>query len=57
MDSDETADGIMYADIPTRGIKTLYTTIGDVLGWLCVLGFGALIVMSIIESRVHKKHN
>lgn len=56
MDSDETEDGIMYADIPTRGIKTLYTTIGDVLGWMCVLGFGALIVMSIIESRAHKKH-
>jgi apolipoprotein N-acyltransferase len=57
MDSDETADGIMYADIPTRGIKTLYTIIGDAFGWLCVLGFGALIVMSIIESRVQQKHH
>jgi apolipoprotein N-acyltransferase len=53
MDSDETEDGIMYADVPTKGVKTLYPMIGDLLGWLCLLGLGALIVMSI----VHKKHN
>jgi len=57
MDSAETDDGILYADIPTQGANTLYTLIGDVLGWICVLGLVALIVMSIIKSRVHKKHN
>jgi apolipoprotein N-acyltransferase len=56
MDSDKTEDGIMYADVPTKGVKTIYSTIGDLLGWLCVLGFVAFVVMSII-SRVHKRHN
>ena len=56
MDSDETETGIMYADVPTKGVKTLYSIIGDLLGWLCVLGLGVFVVMSII-GRVHKKHN
>jgi apolipoprotein N-acyltransferase len=56
MDSDKTEDGIMYADVPTKGVKTIYSIIGDLLGWLCVLGLGVFVVMSII-GRVHKKHN
>jgi apolipoprotein N-acyltransferase len=50
MDSDETDDGILYADIPTRGVNTLYTTIGDLLGWFCVSGLLALIALSIVLS-------
>jgi hypothetical protein len=38
MDSDKSASGILYASLPTQGIHTLYTHIGDLLGWLCVLG-------------------
>ena len=56
MDSDETETGIIYADVPTKGVKTIYSTIGDLLAWLCVLGFVAFVVMSII-GRAHKKHN
>jgi len=56
MDSDKTEDGIMYADVPAKGVKTIYLVIGDLLGWLCVLGFVAFVVMSVI-GRVHKKHN
>jgi len=56
MDSDKTEDGIMYADVPTNGVRTLYSIIGDLLGWLCVLGFVVFVVMSII-GRVHKEDN
>ena len=57
MDFDKKEEGILYADVPTKGVRTLYPHIGDIFAWLCVLGLLALIVMSIIESRVHKKHN
>lgn len=57
MDSDETDDGIMYAEVPTKGITTLYAVIGDGLGWLSVLGLGVLIVMSIRARKVHKKRS
>ena len=51
MDSDETEDGIMYADIPTKGIKTIYSTIGDSFAWLCVLGLLGFIVLSIKNRK------
>lgn len=50
MDSDETEDGIMYADVPTKGIKTLYPMIGDLLGWLCVAGMFVFIGLSLTNK-------
>ncbi len=50
MDSAEAGDGILYAEVPTQGINTVYTTLGDLLGWLCVLGSGAIVVFSIISQ-------
>lgn len=47
MDSDETEDGIMYADVPTKGVKTIYSTIGDSFAWLCVLGLLGFIILKI----------
>lgn len=37
MDSDQTEEGIMYSYIPIKGIKVLYPTLGDLLGWLSVI--------------------
>ena len=48
MDSDETEDGIMYADVPTKGVRTLYPHIGDIFGWICVLGLLVLTILSIM---------
>ena len=48
MDTDETKNGIMYADVPTKGIKVLYPVIGDLLGWLCLVVFFMLISYIII---------
>jgi apolipoprotein N-acyltransferase len=44
---------IMYADIPVKGVKTIYTYGGYLFGWLCVIGFCVFIVVSIV--RVKKK--
>ena len=40
----EDADGILMAEVPTKGVSTIYPIIGDVFAWLCmtllvVLGF------------------
>jgi len=51
MDSDKTDDGIMYADIPTRGVNTIYSIIGDLLGWLCVLGLLGFIALTIKNRK------
>lgn len=34
MDSADGGDGILYADVPVRGAKTLYVKFGDWFGWL-----------------------
>jgi apolipoprotein N-acyltransferase len=57
MDSDETDDGILYADLPTQGVNTLYTAIGDVLGWVCVVGLLGLIPLSIVLRIKQKREN
>jgi apolipoprotein N-acyltransferase len=56
MASDKSEDGILYANVPTKGIKTIYSMIEDLFAWLCVLAFVAFIVMPII-SRIRKKQN
>jgi apolipoprotein N-acyltransferase len=51
MVSDQTEDGIMYADIPVQGIRVLYPVLGDLLGWICVAAMLALIVWNFIQRR------
>ena len=51
MDSDKTEDGIMYADVPTKGVKTIYSTIGDSFAWLCVLGLLGFIALTIKNRK------
>ena len=50
MDSEQTQDGIMYAEVPTKGIKTLYPMVGDALGWVCLIGMLGLIGFSRRKS-------
>ncbi|MBE9509815.1 MAG: carbon-nitrogen hydrolase family protein [Bacteroidetes bacterium] len=49
-----TQNTIMYTDVPTKGIRTIYSFIGDLFAWLCVTGFIGYIAAAII-SRVRKK--
>ncbi len=57
MDSDETEDGIMYADVPTKGIKTLYPIIGDSLGWISVLELLGCVVFAIINRKEEQENS
>lgn len=34
-----TEERIMIADLPVQGTKTIYSQIGDLFAWLCVVGF------------------
>ncbi len=60
MDFSDPGDGIMYAELPMQGVNTLYTQIGDVLGWICVVGLMGLIPFSIllrIKLKKERKEN
>jgi apolipoprotein N-acyltransferase len=51
MDSDETRTGIMYVQVPTRGVKTIYSTIGDLFAWLSVLGMIGLVGFVVVFRK------
>ena len=55
MDSDQTDTGIMYAEVPTQGVNTLYSKVGDLLGWICLIGFLGFLPLNIILRRNQKK--
>lgn len=42
---------IMYADIPTQGVTTVYSRLGDFFAWLCMLGFVGLTVLAIRNRK------
>jgi len=55
MDSKDAGSGIIYAEVPTKGVKTLYSVLGDLLGWLCIIGVMVLIVFSIVIKIMDDK--
>lgn len=44
-------NGIMYADVPTKGIKTPYAVIGDLFAWIAVV----CMILIIAFSRIRRK--
>lgn len=44
------AGGIMLAEIPTRGVTTVYDRIGDTFAYLCIAGLVAGIAMAVSQG-------
>ncbi|MCG8572613.1 MAG: carbon-nitrogen hydrolase family protein [Spirochaetes bacterium] len=47
MNSFTTKNQIMYADVPVKGTRTLYSYIGDLFAWLCGVSLAVLIIRAI----------
>jgi apolipoprotein N-acyltransferase len=46
-----TSDRVMVAQVPAYHVTTLYAIIGDLFGWLAVVGFAWVITLGVIRSR------
>jgi len=46
VDDFRSATGVMIADVPTRGVRTLYSQFGDWFAWLCIAALLALIALA-----------
>jgi len=57
MDSDLSEDGIMYADIPVRGITVPYPILGDILGWISLLAMTLLLVLVLLKKSMVPRQN
>jgi apolipoprotein N-acyltransferase len=48
------AGGTMVADVPTRGVRTLYSRLGDWFAWACIAALLSLIVATLALARVRR---
>jgi apolipoprotein N-acyltransferase len=46
-----TSDYAMVSVVPTRGVRTIYSRLGDWFGWLCLAALVALIAKSLFTQR------
>jgi len=46
MDHFTTADRVLISEVPTRGVDTVYSRIGDLFAWLCIAASLGLIVLA-----------
>lgn len=47
MDHYQTADYAMVSQVPTRGVPTIYSMLGDWFAWVCLAGLVVLMMMSL----------
>jgi apolipoprotein N-acyltransferase len=47
MDHYQSADYTMVSEVPTRGVRTIYSRLGDWFGWLCI----AVLLLLLVRSR------
>jgi apolipoprotein N-acyltransferase len=45
------SERVMVAQVPTKGVFTVYSVIGDLFGWLAVVGFVVIVVWGVIQWR------
>ena len=43
--------GTMIADVPTRGVRTLYSRLGDWFAWACIAALVLLVVTGLARGR------
>lgn len=51
MDHYQTTDYAMVSQVPTRGVWTIYTRLGDWFAWLCLVGLACLTALSLRKKR------
>ncbi len=54
MASADGGNGIMYAELPTRGARTLYARFGDWFGWLTVAALAFFAVRAVVSRRAER---
>jgi apolipoprotein N-acyltransferase len=55
MDSDLTEDGIMFADVPVRGIRVPYPLVGKLFAWINLLAMVLLLVLALLRKKEENK--
>jgi apolipoprotein N-acyltransferase len=51
MDYYQTTDYAMVSEVPTGGVRTIYSRFGDWFAWVCLVGLALLTVLSLRQKR------
>ena len=51
LDHFQTSRRVMFADVPTRRIRTVYSSVGDGLAWLSLAGLAAFAIGAIFRRK------
>lgn len=51
MDHYQTTDLAMVSQVPTRGVRTIYSRLGDWFAWLCLAGLALLTILRLRQNR------
>jgi apolipoprotein N-acyltransferase len=51
MDHYQTTDYAMISELPTKGVRTICSRLGDWFAWLCAAGLASLIVRSLTSNK------
>jgi apolipoprotein N-acyltransferase len=55
MDLEQSKDGLLYADVPVKGIGTFYSRWGDLLGWASLLAALFFFAYVLLQKRFVNK--
>ncbi len=45
---------IMISDIPSEGVTTIFSVIGNLFGWLCIIGLASIMIYSFLRKVENK---
>jgi len=51
MDDFTTEEVVMIANVPMEGVTTIYSRIGDLFAWLCVVGFVSVVGWAVVRRK------
>lgn len=51
MDYFKTKDKVFTAYVPTKGVRTVYSMVGDLFSILCIVGFGTIAAKALVSKR------
>lgn len=54
MDHYHATDRVLVAQLPTKGVRTIYSRDGYLFPWVCVLGFCVLLFVTFLPSRIRR---
>ncbi len=44
----------MVVEVPTEGVTTMYSIVGDSFAWITILGFLVIVLVALIQGRMRR---